>query len=160
MNQRSLSRWLKAVILGIGICGIVFYGGVLPAAGLNIAAYEQGAFDYCFWPWLIFLWCSGIPCYGVLVLCWKIAGNIGRDRSFTVENARAFRMIAYLAAGDGLFFFAGNIVLLFLNCSHPGIFLGSQLVVFAGVAVSIAAAGLSHLVRKAASLQDENELTI
>lgn len=160
MNQRSLSRWLKAVILGIGICGIVFYGGVLPAAGLNIAAYEQGAFDYCFWPWLIFLWCSGIPCYGVLVLCWKIAGNIGRDRSFTVENARAFRMIAYLAAGDGLFFFAGNIALLFLNCSHPGIFLGSQLVVFAGVAVSIAAAGLSHLVRKAASLQDENELTI
>ena len=160
MNQKSLSRWLKAVILGIGICGLGFYSAVLPVMGLNIGAYEQGEFDHCFWPWLVFLWASAVPCYMVLTQCWKIARNIGRDCSFSIANAMAFRCIAYLAAGDSVFFSLGNIVLLFLNCSHPGILLGSMLVVFAGVAVSVAAAGLSHLVRKAASLQDESDLTI
>ncbi|MCR4771070.1 MAG: DUF2975 domain-containing protein, partial [Oscillospiraceae bacterium] len=32
--------------------------------------------------------------------------------------------------------------------------------VFAGIALSVGAAALSHLVRKAAALQDENDLTI
>jgi hypothetical protein len=33
-------------------------------------------------------------------------------------------------------------------------------VVFAGVAITVAAAALSHLVRKAAALQEESDLTI
>jgi len=160
MTQKSLSRWLKAVFLGIGICGLVLYFSVLPVMGLNIVAYEDGYYAQCFWPWLIFLWASAVPCYMVLVQCWKIARNIGKDLSFSMENAKAFRTIAWFAAGDSLFFFLGNIVLLFVNCSHPGIALGSMLVVFAGVAVSIAAAGLSHLVQKAASLQEQSDLTI
>ena len=160
MTQKSLPLWLKAVILGVGICGIVLYFAVLPVIGLNMVGYEDGYYAACFWPWLLFLWASGVPCYAVLVLCWKIARNIGLDRSFSAENARLFKRIAYLAAGDSVFFFLGNIALLFADCSHPGIFLGSQLVVFAGVAVSIAAAGLSHLVRKAATLQEDNDLTI
>ncbi len=53
-----------------------------------------------------------------------------------------------------------KLVLLFLNMSHPGVVLGSLLVVFAGAAAAVAAAALSHLVRKAALLQEENDLTI
>lgn len=160
MNQKSLSGWLKAVILGIGLCGLVLYLLVLPVIGLNILGYENGEYARCFWLWLLFLWASGVPCYLVLVYAWKIARNIGRDRSLTAENAKAFRIIAYLAAGDSGFFFLGNLVLLLVNCSHPGIFLGAQLVVFAGVAISVGAAGLSHLAQKAAALQEESNLTI
>ena len=44
--------------------------------------------------------------------------------------------------------------------SHPGVALASLLGVFAGVAVAIAAAALSHLVRKAAELQEQSDYTI
>ena len=91
---------------------------------------------------------------------WKIAVNIGKDRSFTLENARLLQIISWLAAGDAAFFFLGNIVLFFLNMNHPGILLISLLICFAGVAVAVAAACLSHLVRKAADLQEQSDLTI
>ena len=44
--------------------------------------------------------------------------------------------------------------------NHPGVILMLLLVVFAGVAVAVAAAALSHLVKKAAVLQEESDLTI
>ena len=58
------------------------------------------------------------------------------------------------------FFFVGNVILLFANMSHPGVALFSLLIVFSGVAVAVAAAALSHLVQKAAVLQEQSDLTI
>ena len=70
---------------------------------------------------------------------WKVAGNIGKDRSFSPENARHLRGIASCAIFDGIFFFAGNAVLLLTDNSHPGIALFSLLIVFACFALGIAA---------------------
>ena len=159
MKQKTLSRWLKAVIVGAALCGAVIYLFVIPEFGRSIAD-ENPEFAYCFWPWLIFLWCTALPCYAALVFGWRIAKNIGNDRSFCMENARALSWIAYLAAADAGFFFVGNVVFLFLNMNHPGVVLLSLVAVFAGVAVAIAAAALSHLVAKAADLQAESDLTI
>ena len=44
--------------------------------------------------------------------------------------------------------------------SHPDVVLASLVIDFVGIAVSVASAGLSHLVEKAAKLQEESELTI
>ena len=81
-------------------------------------------------------------------------------RSFSETNAKLLQWISYLAAADAGFFFVGNIVMLFLSMSHPGITLLSLLVVFAGAAVAAAAAALSHLVKKAAALQEQSDWTI
>ena len=51
-------------------------------------------------------------------------------------------------------------MLLLLNMSHPGMTLMSMLIAFFGVAVSIASAALSHLIVKAADLQEQSDLTI
>ena len=160
MKQSSLSKWLKFIIAGVGVCGLIVYFLVVPALGLSLAQYEKGSFDHCYWPWLGFLWATGIPCYAALVLAWKIASNIGADRSFSGENAKLLKWISALAAADAGFFFLGNILLLFLNMNHPGIVLVSLIVVFAGVAISVAAAALSHLVAKAQVLQDQSDWTI
>ncbi len=160
MRQISLSRWLKFIIVGVGICGLIVYGMVIPMLGQAIAVYEKGVFDYCYWPWLVFIWITGIPCYVAMVLAWKIACNIGADKSFTASNAKLLKWISVLALGDAAFFFIGNIVYLFLNMNHPGIVLFSLLVVFAGVAVAIASAALSHLVLKAEVLQEQSDWTI
>lgn len=159
MEQKALTKWLKIILIGVGICGLIVYIVVFPSYGQSLA-YEYPEFSNRYWPWLIFLWVSGIPCYTVLVFGWKIASNIGKDRSFSNENAGYLKWISWLAAGDGIFFFVGNVVLLFTNMSHPGIALFSLLVVFAGVAVAVASAALSHLVQKAAVLQQQSDLTI
>ena len=109
---------------------------------------------------MIFLWVAAVPCYAALVLGWRIAASIGADRSFTADNARLLRIIGGLAAGDTAYFFAGNVVLLFLNMNHPGVLLISLLICFAGVSVTVAAVCLAHLVRKAADLQEQSDLTI
>ena len=159
MEQKSLSKWLKLIIIGMAICGVIVYAVVVPSCGASLrTSYPE--FSNRYWPWLIFLWCTGIPCYAALALGWRIAERIGRDRSFTMENAVSLKWIAWLAAGDAAFFFIGNVVLLLLSMSHPGVTLLSLLVAFAGVAIAVAAAALSHLVQKAAGLQEQSDLTI
>lgn len=159
MEQKGLAIWLKIILVGVGICGLVVYFVVFPSYGESLVN-DYPEFSNRFWPWLIFLWISGIPCYAVLLFGWKIATNIGRDQSFSNANAKYLKWIAWLAAGDGIFFFVGNIIFLFTNMSHPGVALFSLLVVFAGVAVAVASAVLSHLVQKAAVLQEQNDFTI
>lgn len=160
MRQKTLSRWLKFIIAGVGVCGLVVYLLVVPMLGQTVAMAEDGMFDHLFWPWLVLIWVTALPCYAALAFGWIIAVNIGKDRSFCVENARLLKWISGLAAGDAAFFFLGNIIYLFLGWSHPGVTLFSLLVVFLGVAISVAAAAASHLVMKAALLQEQEELTI
>ena len=159
MEQKALSKWLKIILIGVGICGLVVHLVIIPSYGQSLVnSYPE--FSNRYWPWLVFLWASGIPCYAVLVFGWKISSNIGRDRSFSNENAKYLKWISCLAAGDCVFFFVGNVILLFANMSHPGVALFSLLIVFAGVVVAVAAAALSHLVQKAATLQEQSDLTI
>ena len=159
MEQKTLSKWLKAILIGVGLCGLVVYFIIIPSYGVSLRT-QYPEFANRFWPWLIFIWVTAIPCYAALVIGWKIAANIGADRSFSEDNAKYLKWIAWLAAGDAAFFFLGNNVLLFLNISHAGILLFSLIVVFAGIAVTVAAAALSHLVKKAAALQEQSDLTI
>ena len=159
MEQKALAKWLKLILIGVGICGLIIYAIVFPSCGQALIE-EYPEFKGRFWPWMVFIWASGVPCYAVLALGWRIASKIGEDRSFSEENANSLKWISWYAAGDAVFFFAGNILLLFLDMSHPGAVLLSFLVVFAGVAVAVAAAALSHLVQKAAVLQEQSDLTI
>ena len=86
MKQKGLSRWLKFILIGVGICGLLVYFIVFPSYGQAIVDdYPEYANRY--WPWLLFLWGSGIPCYAVLVIGWKVATKIGLDQSFSMENA-------------------------------------------------------------------------
>ena len=83
-----------------------------------------------------------------------------KNRSFTIENAVGLGRISKLAVADTAFFFIGNIVLWLCGWNHPGIVLGSLLICFVGIVIAVAMAVLSHHTRKAAALQEENDLTI
>lgn len=159
MKQKSLANWLKFIIIGVGVCGLLVYALIFSAL-MDSVIDMYPEFTYCKVPWLVFLWLTAIPCYGVLILGWKVASNIGADRTFCMENAKCFQWVSALAVGDCLFFFAGNIVLWLLNMNHPGVICLALIVIFFGIAVAVAAAVLSRLVRKAADLQEESDLTI
>ena len=159
MNQKKLSVWLKAIITGVGVCGLIVCFVILPSLGESFRD-KYPEFAGWYWPWLGFLWACALPCFAALVPGWRLAANIGKDRSFCTENANMLLFVARLAAGDTLFFFAGNVALGLLSMNHAGIMLLSLLICFAGTALTVAAACPSHLVRKAAALQDENDLTV
>ena len=160
MSQKNLSTWLKAVIIGTGIFGLIVFGGLIPAYGTSFASMNP-EIAYCYWPWQIFLWLCSVPCFVSLFFGWKIASNIGNDNSFSFDNAKNLKIISALAAGDSAFFFIGNWALVFMDMSHPGVaIILAPLVIFVGIAISIVCAALSHLVYKSAVLQNENDLTI
>ena len=160
MSQKSLSHWLKVILVGLALCGAVVYALVIPEAGKYLVSGAPELAPW-YWPWLIFAWITAIPCCAVLVLGWKIAVNIGADRSFTLENALLLKRIALWAAGDSALVFVWNLVCFFITgMNHPAVALLLLLVVFVGVAISIAAAALSHLVRKAADLQEQSDWTV
>lgn len=159
MNQKKLAVWLKIIVAGIGLCGAVLYVFVIPHLG-NQCRQGQSRIRLL----LLAVACLSVgdraARYAALVLLWRIAADIGRDRSFSAQNGKRLRVISLLAAGDCLVFFLGNLVFLFLDMSHPGVLLFSLAVIFAGIAVAVVSAVLSHLVAKAGDLQEQSDLTI
>ena len=160
MSQKTFSTLLKIVIVGAALCIAFVYAWVIPELGVPLAEAGDGEFAHLYTPWLVAIELTALPIIAALVLAWLIARNIGLDRSFSRQNAKLLGVIAILAAADSAYFFIANAVMLLLNMSHPGIMIFSLIACFAGVAVCVAAAGLSHLVLKAAKLQEQSDLTI
>lgn len=158
MSQKKLAALLKFITICLGIMGIVVYFIILPTLGKGWAV-EEG-YSGLFWPWLLFLWGTGIPCYAALYEFWGICIEIKKDNSFCEENGIRLKAISIFVLGDVGYFFAGNIIFLLLGMNHPGIFLLSLAIDIIGIAIGITSAALSHLVYKAAAIKDENELTI
>ena len=156
MNQKNLSRWVRGVLVTVGVCGLAMLIWITSISGKETA----GSFGGIPTAWTILLWCAAAPCYGVLAVGWRIAGSIGADRSFTSENAKRLVLCAWLLAGDGVFFFLGNLILLLSGRGEIGIAVLSLVPCFLAASCSVAAAALSHLVRKAAKLQEAEDLTI
>ena len=159
MKQDALAKWLKFIIAGVGICGLLTYTVIMP----RFAAYlvrQHSMLEKNVLPWLILIWISAIPCYAVLVLGWKIADNIRMDRSFSYENARYLKWVSYLSMADAVFVFLANIVFLLLDMSAAAVMLVICIIVFIGISISICSAALSHLVAKAADIKEENDLTV
>ena len=159
MKQDALAKWLKFIIVGVGFCGLLTYTVIMP----RFAAYlvrQNSMLEENVLPWLILIWISAIPCYAVLVLGWKIADNIHKDRSFSYENADYLKWISYLSMGDSVFVFLANIIFLLLDMSAAAVMLVICIIVFVGISISICAAALSHLVAKAAEIKEENDLTV
>lgn len=159
MKHDILAKWLKVVIAGATLIGLGCCIFVIPmAAGIMRERYPE--FGYCILPWEILIYTCVIPCFAAMVISWKIAGNIQRDKSFCMENARLFKLFSILSLVDSLFFLLANVVFFFLGINHPGFMIINLFIVFVGMAGYVCTAALSYLVSKAASLQEDNDLTI
>lgn len=160
MSQKTLSYWLKAVIIAAALVGVWLYGLIVPMVASSIR--EVG--DHLYMPVLLFLLGTGLPCFASLLFAWKVASEIGRDNSFSRINAHCMKIISALALGDVLYFTIGMIVMVMV---HHEAFLWffplcmfSAFLIIAGLAISICSAALSHLILKAAVLREENDMTI
>ena len=152
MTQNSLSALLKSLIVAVGLFGaalLTYASCVMFTFFEEIASYLVTFFIICI-----------IPCYAVLVLSWGVTRNIGKDKSFSFSNAKLLKYNAMLSAGDTLMFAVGTLVFLFSGKLTAAFFGVAIIVLFFGVAATIVFASLSHLVYKAAELQEQNDLTV
>ena len=159
-KQKTLSNWLKSVVIGMGILGAIVYGVVLPVCWQNATVNHASLGGTAYWIRMGFLWVTAIPCYIALVYAWKVFTEIGNNNSFSFVNAKYLKNIAILALVDTAYYLVGNVVMFFANMNHPGVLLIALLICFVGAAVVIVCAALSQLILKAAELKEENELTI
>ena len=159
MKQKEISRWLKAITLLVGCMGLVILFLIVPiVAGEMKMMYEEVAFLY--WPGWIYVWGAGALSYSCLFLFWKVCTEIGKDNSFSRENAAYFIYISRIAIIMAMYFFFGGVAITVNGWIHLAILFIFVICVLICVAVSVLAAALSHLIRKAYEMKEENELTI
>ena len=159
MSQKALSRWLYAIIILVALCMAAVYTVIVPSPHLGILgeAYASSPLRV---PFMIFFALTALPIIPALIYAWLIARNIGLDNSFSKANASHLRAISILAAVDGVYYLIGNLVFFLIAWGEADIpYLQIVLALFAFI-VSVAAAALSHLVLKAAELQEQSDLTI
>ena len=158
MSQKSLSRFVKAIIILALCCAAVVYLVLLPARGTGLFRDSSAA---GFKPvWLTLEALTAVPGLWALVHAWMVARNIGLDRSFSEANAGHLKVISILAAVDGGYYLLLSLVFFFLVPRDAATLLAPAVLVMLAAAGSVTAAALSHLVQKAARLQEENDLTI
>lgn len=160
MSQKTLSYWLKAVIVVVALVGVWLYGLIVPMVASSVR--EVG--EHLYLPVLVFLLGTGLPCFAALGFAWKIATEIGRDNSFSKINAKCMKIISGLALGDVIYFTLGMVLMIII---HREAFLWffplcmfSLFLIIAGLAISVCSAALSHLILKAAKIREENDMTI
>lgn len=159
MINKSLTKWMRCVIVGMTLCGILIYFVIFPVIGSEIIKYYPELNDW-FYPWISFIWLTAIPCFGVLCLLWRIITNIKSGKIFSLDNIKYLKYNSRFAVIDSVLFLSGNIILLFLNMSHPAVLLFSLFIVFMGISIAVLFEGLSRIGEKAYDLQIENEFTI
>lgn len=155
-SLKTVAGSLKFIIIAMGLCAFAIQSVI----SLMLIISDADNIDTLRAPWMAFLWSTAIPMIPALIFSWKTATNIGRNKPFCFDNSKNLRNIAISSICDASLVLVGNIVYLLLDISHPSVLLFSCIVVLIGIAIFIAAMGLSQLIRKAAELQEENELTI
>ena len=159
MKQSELSKWLKVIAAVAALCCVALGAYIMPLLGDDVVQ-QFPEYRNMYWPCLVFFWVTELPVLAALVCAWQIFTQIGRDNSFCMENAARLRTVSRLAILDTVLYVLAAVALAVLKLLHPSLLIADMAVVFVGLAVAVASAALSHLTQKAASLKDENDLTI
>ena len=159
MSQKHCANMLKAFVVLVAVVMAAIYFGLAPYIAVSIV-HNYPEYIQAFWPWLGFVLLSAIPVFWALTEAWVIFSRIGLDRSFCMENANSMRRISILAAVESFYLMAGNIALSIFVVNHPSVFLFFTVLAFFALMICGVCAALAMLIRKASTLQEENDLTI
>ncbi|MGE6540422.1 DUF2975 domain-containing protein [Bacillus luti] len=159
MKQRELSIWLKLIIIFCGCMGMLFCIYIGPATGKAVLL-ESEQLKGLYNPFISFIWSTGVPYFIALFLGWKICSDIAVDEAFTSQNAKRLKTISILSMMEGILYIGALLYIFIVGNYHTSILVIVLLILFFSVVISIFTSLLSHLVRKASDIKEDNDLTI
>jgi hypothetical protein len=159
MKHAVLARCLKGIEIFIVLVGVLFYALMVPAV-IGQFGRDFPEFEYLVMPSIIVISLSAIPVLVALALFWMICSNIARENSFCIANAKYLTAIGICSIIDSVYCFAFAVYLGSVGASSPGTAIICLGIIVAGLAIAVAAFLLSHLVYKAAQMEDEIKHTV
>lgn len=158
MEQIRIAKGLKIFTAGAFLLVTLFFFWYVPLAAGEMARNLEVA--WLKWPGLCGMWLIALLCYLALGLFWSICTRIGRDDSFCMKNALAMRRIGLLAFLVGGMVLCGCVFLGFAEALSGPLCVLSFFVICAACGIGVICFALSALIRNAARLKEENDLTI
>ena len=158
MNKHP-ERGMKLAALAAALIGLLAAFVFLPMLASSLLE-EFPAYQKWYWPCLIYGWVVLLPGFAGLWEFWKICVEIGRDNSFSQKNARSLFRICLLALTMAALLAAGVAALCLLGMGLPALLIAMLGFAAACALVALLANALSQLVRRAAAIKSENDLTI
>ena len=158
MNKHP-ERGMKLAALAAALVGLLAAFVLLPALASALLE-EFPAYQKWYWPCLIYGWVVLLPGFVGLWEFWKICVEIGRDNSFSQKNARSLFRICLLALTMAALLAAGVAALCLLGMGLPALLIAMLGFAAACALVALLANALAQLVRRAAAIKSENDLTI
>lgn len=154
MKQTKISYWLKGMTLLLAVMGIFFFGA------LTAYAFQLKAQGNVLWGWVGFSWYIAVLCYLILFEFWRVCTQIGKDNSFSLENAKYFHHMGLYGIGGILGFAARMIWVAAVGKAdiYKIVFVIGEILIAA--IFTILCECLSRLVQYAYDVKRENELTI
>lgn len=166
MNEENMFAVLRAATIAAGVAGTLL-ALWLGAVGVSVLDFlcEDGVCvrdaAVCVLCLAVLVGISGC-CYAALVTFYRMCGRLAKGSAFTEENRSAMQTIARLLYACAVQLAVPVLAILVMLSDGvlplPVIFLLMFLCAFAGA--GLIAHALSLLVRRAAALQQESELTI
>lgn len=158
MNKHP-ERGMKLASLAAALIGLLAAFVFLPMLASALLE-EFPAYQKWYWPCLIYGWAVLAPGFVGLWEFWKICVEIGRDNSFSQKNARSLFRICLLALTMAALLAVGVAALCLLGMGLPALLIAMLGFAAACALVALLANALSQLVRRAAAIKSENDLTI
>lgn len=160
MDQKEMSNFLKIITVGVSVVLLILVVWFLPSVLKELLMETAGVNGYrvvC-----ILIGVSAVPSFLCLWKFWGICGRIGRDQSFTEENAAALKTMSRYMLAETVFY-VGMVCAFCMIGWHiaaPWLLFLLFLIIFISITMTVICAVLSHLVHKASDLQKEQDLTI
>ena len=159
MSQESIAKILKVFCVLVAVVGAFFFFLYAPLLVDELAImYPEAA--YLKWPGMVGIWLIAILCYAVLGNFWMICVRIGEDNSFCNENADGMKRMGLLSFAVAVLLTGAMIFLGFSGFLGIAYFIVYLFLMCVVCGVGVLCLALSALIRRAAKLKEENDLTI
>jgi hypothetical protein len=101
MSSKTLCLIIRIAVISVAVCGVVIGFFIIPSWGKEIVNANP-EFSGWYWPWLIFAWIVGLPCFAVLYYVWKVAFAIKHETVFTLQTAKCIKAAALQELSEGM----------------------------------------------------------
>lgn len=163
LSPRAVFTALRVAAIAAGVIGtllaawLLMIGGSCLSWGIHDRASDMVGASVT---GLLTVLAVGVCCWRALIVFIRMVGRLVRGSAFTEENARAMADIAAMLALSGAALLAALVLLAVICRGLAATLLLLLLLALAFLGLALIACALDVLVRRAAALQQDSDLTI